>query len=121
MLFLSESQFRVDCVKKYKVFCIVIMMVINRTGGLTIPNFIFNSCFKTSLYCFTDLLDERLAAKMLEYILSVSNSRAYKKLSLETGSGPAFDPAIELYKKYGFKNGDAFGDYEKAHSINSCI
>ena len=67
-----------------------------------------------SMRTHPDYLRKGVAAKMLEHILSVANSRAYKKLSLETGSGPAFDPALELYKKYGFKNGDAFGDYEKS-------
>jgi putative acetyltransferase len=33
-------------------------------------------------------------------------------LSLETGSGPAFDPALALYRKYGFVDGEAFSDYQ---------
>jgi putative acetyltransferase len=33
---------------------------------------------------------------------------------LETGSGPAFEPALALYRKYGFVEGGAFGGYEKS-------
>ena len=35
------------------------------------------------------------------------------RLSLETGSGPAFEPALRLYREYGFAKGAAFADYEK--------
>jgi putative acetyltransferase len=31
-------------------------------------------------------------------------------VSLETGSGPAFDPALALYRKRGFMDGEAFAD-----------
>ena len=33
------------------------------------------------------------------------------KLSLETGSGRAFEPALELYRRQGFVEGEAFADY----------
>ena len=32
----------------------------------------------------------------------------------ETGSGPAFDPALALYRAHGFMEGDAFGDYARS-------
>lgn len=57
-------------------------------------------------------LRKGIAAKMLEHILMVAKSRGYSLLSLETGSGPAFDAALKLYRKYGFENGDAFSDYQ---------
>jgi len=31
---------------------------------------------------------------------------------LETGSGPAFQPALGLYRRYGFQNCEAFGAYQ---------
>ena len=37
--------------------------------------------------------------------------RGYARLSLETGSGPAFEPAHALYRKYGFEFCGPFGDY----------
>ncbi|WP_370691137.1 GNAT family N-acetyltransferase [Kordiimonas sp. SCSIO 12610] len=57
-------------------------------------------------------LRKGVAARLLEHIIDTAKIREYKILSLETGSGPAFDPAIRLYKKYGFKNGAAFSDYQ---------
>ena len=52
-----------------------------------------------------------VAAALLEHILCVARARGYHRLSLETGSGPPFEAALSLYRKYGFVNGEAFGDY----------
>lgn len=53
------------------------------------------------------------AARMLEHIVATARSRGYRRLSLETGSTPAFDAAHALYRKFGFVPCDAFGDYPK--------
>jgi putative acetyltransferase len=53
-----------------------------------------------------------VAAFMLEHLLGLAKRRGYARVSLETGSGPAFEPAIALYRKHGFVPGAAFGDYE---------
>jgi putative acetyltransferase len=50
----------------------------------------------------------------LEHIISQAKLRGLKLLSLETGSGPAFDPALALYRKRGFSDGDLFGDYQRS-------
>jgi putative acetyltransferase len=55
-----------------------------------------------------------VAATILEHIIAEARQRGYTRLSLETGSGPAFEAALELYRKYGFTEGGAFGDYEKS-------
>ena len=55
-----------------------------------------------------------VAAAILRHIIAEARRREYERLSLETGSGPAFDPAVELYRKYGFTDGSAFGDYVKS-------
>jgi len=55
-----------------------------------------------------------VAAMILDYIIVEARQRGYTGLSLETGSGPAFEPALELYRKYGLTDGGAFGDYEKS-------
>ena len=55
-----------------------------------------------------------VAASLLDHIVSEARRRGYARLSLETGSGPAFEPALELYRRYGFIEGGAFGDYEKS-------
>jgi putative acetyltransferase len=53
-----------------------------------------------------------VAAALLEHIIDEARRRGLRKLSLETGSGPAFEPALALYRKRGFVNGSAFADYE---------
>ncbi len=59
-------------------------------------------------------LRKGVAAKLLEHILNVAGERNYRRLSLETGTGEAFDPAVALYKKYGFVMGEQFADYQKS-------
>ena len=59
-------------------------------------------------------LRKGVAAKVLEHILNFAKSQNYQRISLETGSGESFEPAIALYKRYGFMNGDSFGAYEKS-------
>jgi putative acetyltransferase len=49
---------------------------------------------------------------ILEHIIAESSRRGYTRLSLETGSGAAFEPTLALYRKRGFVNGVAFGDYQ---------
>jgi putative acetyltransferase len=48
---------------------------------------------------------------MLQHIIAVARARGYNRLSLETGSGPAFEAALALYRKHGFTTGPAFSDY----------
>ena len=53
------------------------------------------------------------AAAMLEHIITTAKTRGYQRLSLETGSGPAFDAAHGLYLRYGFDYCPPFGDYKE--------
>jgi putative acetyltransferase len=55
-----------------------------------------------------------VAAALLEHIIGVARQRGLRRLSLETGSGPAFDPALALYRKRGFAGGEAFADYQRS-------
>jgi putative acetyltransferase len=55
-----------------------------------------------------------VAAAILEHIVDEARKRGYSRLSLETGSGPAFEPALALYRRHGFTDGGAFGRYEKS-------
>ena len=48
---------------------------------------------------------------MLTTIVEAARSRGYRRLSLETGSQPAFDPAHRLYESFGFTHCGPFGDY----------
>ena len=52
-----------------------------------------------------------VASLLLAHITRVARARGYVRLSLETGSGPAFDAAHALYAKFGFSYCGAFGDY----------
>nr|WP_321360858.1 GNAT family N-acetyltransferase [uncultured Hyphomonas sp.] len=58
-----------------------------------------------------DSLRRGAATAMLEALLDLARQRGYRRVSLETGSGEAFEPALALYRKHGFKSGDAFADY----------
>jgi len=53
-----------------------------------------------------------VGARILEHLVGLARTRGYRRVSLETGSGPAFDAALALYRRYGFRNGGAFADYE---------
>jgi putative acetyltransferase len=59
-------------------------------------------------------LRKGVGAAMLEHLIGVARERGYRRLSLETGSGPAFEPALALYRARGFVDGEAFGDYTKS-------
>ncbi len=49
---------------------------------------------------------------MLSHILSVSKSRGYRKVSLETGSMDYFVAARKLYCNFGFTYCEPFGSYK---------
>jgi putative acetyltransferase len=51
------------------------------------------------------------AAALLDHIIHEARRRGLTRLSLETGSGAAFEPALALYRSRGFVSGEAFGDY----------
>jgi putative acetyltransferase len=53
-----------------------------------------------------------VAAGILEHLLALARERGYRRVSLETGTGPAFEPALALYRRYGFALGEKFGEYE---------
>ena len=48
---------------------------------------------------------------MLEHIIREARMRAYERLSLETGSMKAFEPAQKLYERYGFTYCAPFAEY----------
>ena len=52
-----------------------------------------------------------VGARLLEHILAEARRRGYRRLSLETGTPAAFDPARRLYARYGFVECGPFGDY----------
>jgi putative acetyltransferase len=52
-----------------------------------------------------------VARTMLTHIIAEAMKRRYHRLSLETGSMPAFEPAQKLYESFGFTYCPPFGDY----------
>jgi len=48
---------------------------------------------------------------MLRHILDEARRRGYRRLSLETGSMAAFNPARQLYASHGFEYCGPFADY----------
>lgn len=67
-----------------------------------------------SMRTHPDFLRQGAGAAILEHIIEVARTRGVKRLSLETGSGPAFEPALKLYRQRGFVNGEAFSGYKKS-------
>lgn len=61
-----------------------------------------------------DYLRKGVAAALLEYVIHEARRRGFRQLSLETGSGTAFEPAIALYRKYGFRDGLSFSIYQQS-------
>jgi putative acetyltransferase len=52
-----------------------------------------------------------VAKAILDYIIGEARRRDYRRLSLETGSMEAFEPARELYARAGFTFCEPFADY----------
>jgi putative acetyltransferase len=61
-----------------------------------------------------------LAAALLETIIAHARRTGLARLSLETGTSPAFEPALALYLRRGFANGPAFADYTLT-DFNQCL
>jgi putative acetyltransferase len=66
-----------------------------------------------SMRTHSDHLRKGAAAAMLDHIIETARTRGYQRLSLETGSSDAFEPATALYRRYGFVRCPAFGDYRE--------
>ena len=59
-----------------------------------------------------------VAKNLLNHILEEANRRGYSRVSLETGSMEAFEPARKLYASFGFTYCEPFADYvEDPHSV----
>ena len=55
---------------------------------------------------------------VLAHIIGVAQQRGYKKISLETGTHAAFEPAHTLYRSKGFAMSGPFGSYQpNEHSV----
>jgi putative acetyltransferase len=66
-----------------------------------------------SMRTATPHLGRGVATAILSHLLEEARRRSYARLSLETGSGPAFEPAHSLYERFGFSNCGPFGRYRE--------
>ncbi len=65
-----------------------------------------------SMRTHPDHLRKGVAALLLDHLVAQARALGWKRLSLETGRGPAFEPALALYRNRGFVAGEAFADYQ---------
>ena len=71
-----------------------------------------------SMRTATRHLRRGVAATLMRHILQVARQRGYRRLSLETGSPDAFQPARAMYERFGFGECGPFGDYvEDPYSV----
>ncbi|MEO1968267.1 MAG: GNAT family N-acetyltransferase [Sphingomonadaceae bacterium] len=61
-----------------------------------------------------------IARQLLEALIDLARNEGLTRLSLETGSGEKFEPALALYRQRGFVNGPAFADYSIT-DFNQCL
>lgn len=73
-----------------------------------------------SMRTHPDYLRRGVARILLEHIIGAALEEGVTRLSLETGSGDAFEPALALYRKRGFENGAPFADYQNTE-FNQCL
>lgn len=64
-----------------------------------------------SMRTHPDFLRQGAAAAILDTIIASAQARGLTRLSMETGSGPSFEPALALYRRRGFRSGEVFSDY----------
>ena len=67
-----------------------------------------------SMRTHPDHLRQGVGSLLLDHLVEEARRRGMRRLSLETGSGPAFEPALSLYERRGFVEGEAFSDYERS-------
>ena len=61
-------------------------------------------------------LRKGVAKHLLQHIIHEARRRGYRRLSLETGSQVAFEPARKLYSNFEFQFCDPFSDYIEDHN-----
>lgn len=64
-----------------------------------------------SMHTAADARGEGVGSAMLSYLMAIATERGYRRVSLETGTMPAFMPARSLYERFGFKPCEPFGRY----------
>ena len=71
-----------------------------------------------SMRTATAHLRKGVASRLVAHMIAEAKRRGYRRLSLETGAGAAFEPAKRLYAKFGFRVCGPIGEYaEDANSV----
>jgi putative acetyltransferase len=52
-----------------------------------------------------------VASRLLRHLMAEAKRRGYRRLSLETGSMDYFEPARQLYRRFGFLDCEPFASY----------
>ena len=74
-----------------------------------------------SMRTHPDHLRRGVAAALLERIIQEARARGLRRLSLETGSGPVFEPALALYASAASPMASPSPTTNAVLLINSCI
>ena len=64
-----------------------------------------------SMRTHPEFLRQGAAAALLNHAIETARQRGVRRLSLETGRGAAFEPALAMYRRRGFTDGGPFSDY----------
>ena len=64
-----------------------------------------------SMHTAAEVRGRGVGRAIVEHLLAMARARGNERVSLETGSGPAFEPAWQLYRSFGFAACEPFGDY----------
>ncbi|GGC53633.1 GNAT family N-acetyltransferase [Chelatococcus reniformis] len=65
-----------------------------------------------SMRTHPDHLRKGVGTAILDHLIAEARLRGLTCLSLETGTGPIFEPALAMYRSRGFRSGAAFADYD---------
>jgi len=72
-----------------------------------------------SMHTFGKYRGKGVASSLVKHLLNEAKKRQYQNISLETGTLPDYAAAHALYRKFGFIDCCAFGDYTKPNTDNS--
>jgi putative acetyltransferase len=64
-----------------------------------------------SMHTAAEARGQGVGRALVDHIVGVARERGYRRISLETGSGPAFEAARSLYARANFTPCEAFGGY----------
>jgi putative acetyltransferase len=64
-----------------------------------------------SMHVLAEYRGQGLSRVLLDHLMAEAGQAGFRRLSLETGSQPMFEPARRLYFRAGFDYCEPFGDY----------